>query len=73
MLAGAVMLVGIGYIAVLTGAVAERFLAADAQQEAEEGEKELDAANGEVIRHLRELHSRLDELEAIVLARRSRD
>lgn len=34
-LAGAVMLVGIGFIAVLTGAVAERFLAAEVHPEAE--------------------------------------
>jgi hypothetical protein len=64
------MLVGIGFIAVLTGAVAERFLAAGVQREAEQVEEELDAASADVIRHLRELSRRLDEVEALVRARR---
>jgi voltage-gated potassium channel len=69
-LAGAVMLVGIGFIAILTGAVAERFLAAGVQREAEEVEQELDTTSAEVIRHLRELGRRLDEVEALVRAQR---
>jgi voltage-gated potassium channel len=69
-LAGAVMLVGIGFIAVLTAAVAERFLAAEVHPEAELLEEELDPTSAEVTRHLRELGSRLDEVEALVRARR---
>jgi hypothetical protein len=58
-----------GFIAILTGAIAERFLARDIQREAEEVERELDAASVQVVRRLDLLRGQLDELEAIVRAR----
>lgn len=68
-LAIVIMLVGIGFVAVLTGAIAERFLSPDLKVEAEEVEQELDAASDAIVRELRELRGRLDGLEAAVRQR----
>jgi hypothetical protein len=58
-----VMLVGIGFIAVLTGAVAQRFLAAQVEEvaalEAGIGETEAD-----ILSEVREIQARLRNLEA---------
>jgi len=63
LLAVAVMLVGIGFVAVVTGAVAQRFLAPDiAEEEQEFGE--LESVNREILAELRELRARLDVLES---------
>jgi voltage-gated potassium channel len=59
----AIMLVGIGFIAILTGAVAQRFLAAQVE-EVVEAEEEIEATEAEVLAELREVRSRLDRLEA---------
>ena len=66
-LAVAVMLVGIGFVAVLTGAIAERFLAREVAQ-VEEREMDLDAT---ILDQLRGLRLQLDELEVAIRARRS--
>lgn len=58
----ALMLVGIGFIAILTGAIAERFLATEIE-EAVEAAEEVEATEGEVLAELREIRSRLDRLE----------
>ncbi|HEX4929243.1 MAG TPA: ion channel [Gaiellaceae bacterium] len=58
----ALMLVGIGFIAILTGAIAERFLATEIE-EAVEAVEEVEATEGEVLAELREIRSRLDRLE----------
>jgi voltage-gated potassium channel len=58
----ALMLVGIGFIAILTGAIAERFLAAEIE-EAVEAAEEVEATEVEVLAELREIRSRLDRLE----------
>jgi voltage-gated potassium channel len=55
-LAVAVMLVGIGFVAVLTGAIAQRFLAPDIEEE--------EASNNEILAELREVRARLEALEA---------
>jgi len=56
------MIVGIGFIAILTGAIAERFLAAQVDEAVEEvAEKE--ATESELLDELREIRSRLDRLE----------
>ena len=68
-LAVAVMLVGIGFVAILTGAVAERFVVRDVEAEAEEVSEELDAASAAIIGELRELRGRLAQLEASVQRR----
>ena len=59
----AVMLVGIGFVAALTGAVAQRFLASQIE-EVEEAVDEVEATDVEVLAELREVRSRLDRLEA---------
>jgi voltage-gated potassium channel len=58
-----VMLVGISFIAVLTGAIAQRFLAAQVE-EVVEAEETIEATEAEVLAELREVRSRLDRLEA---------
>lgn len=56
------MLVGIGFVAVLTGAVAQRFLVTEIEEvvEATEG---VEATDAEVLAELREVRMRLDRLE----------
>lgn len=66
LLAIALMLIGIGFFALVTGAVAQRFLATEVA-EVEEAELELAddiaAARTEFARELRELSERLQALE----------
>lgn len=57
------MLVGIGFIAILTGAIAERFLAGQIEEVAEAAE-ESEATEAELLAELREIRSRLDRLES---------
>jgi hypothetical protein len=61
------MLVGIGFVAILTGAVAERFLAPEVEREAED---ELDATDEARLRQLQGVRVQLDRIEVSV--RRSR-
>jgi voltage-gated potassium channel len=68
-LAMAVMLVGIGFLTMLIGAAAERFVARDLQQDVDEIERELSAADEDVLRELRALRGQLDALEAAVRSR----
>jgi voltage-gated potassium channel len=62
-LAIAIMLVGIGFIAIITGAVAERFLATEVE-EVEVAVEQAEATEVEVLAELREVRNRLDRLEA---------
>jgi voltage-gated potassium channel len=62
-LAMAIMVIGIGFIAILTGAVAERFLSGQIE-EVEEAVEEVEATDAEVLAELREVRGRLDRLEA---------
>ncbi len=57
------MLVGIGFIAILTGAIAERFLASEID-DAVQASEEVEATEIEVLAELREIRSRLDRLES---------
>lgn len=65
-----VMVVGIGFLSLLIGAVSERFLAAELRQETEEVEREvetdLEAARAELRAELRTMSDCLRELEADV-------
>ena len=63
-------LIGIGFIAVITGAVAERFLATEFEEVAE-ATHEVGATETDVLVELREVRNRLERLEAR-LAGRSR-
>jgi voltage-gated potassium channel len=57
-----VMLVGIGFVAVLTGAIAQRFLAPDiAEEEREFGT--VEETNRQILAELREVRARLEALE----------
>jgi voltage-gated potassium channel len=69
-LAVVVMLVGIGFVAILTGAVAERFLSQDVRRGTREVEEAMHAESDEVVRRLGDVRAQLDELEAIVRAGR---
>lgn len=64
------LFVGIGFVAVVTGAVAERFLATEFEEVAE-ATHEVEATEADVLAELREVRNRLDRLEAR-LAGRSR-
>jgi len=59
----ALMLIGIGFVAILTGAVAERFLAGEIEEVADEVE-EAAATEVELLAELRAIRSRLDRLES---------
>jgi voltage-gated potassium channel len=58
-----VLVVGIGFVAILTGAVAERFLASQIEDVAEAA-NEAEATDAEVLAELREVRTRLERLEA---------
>ena len=66
-LAIGVALVGIGFVAVLTGAIAQRFLSSDLRDEAAE-DLELDQA---IAREVDEIRTRLSSLEGLVQQRRA--
>jgi voltage-gated potassium channel len=57
------MLLGIGFIAILTGAVAERFLATHIEESEEQVTEELEQAEAEVLAELRAIMERLQVLE----------
>jgi voltage-gated potassium channel len=59
----ALMLVGIGFIAVLTGAVAERFLTTRIEETQEEITEEVERAETDVLAELSEITARLHALE----------
>jgi voltage-gated potassium channel len=69
-LAMVLMIVGIGFVALLTGAIAERFVAAQVRAEAEAAEREvageLDDAREEALRELRSIAEHMQRLEATV-------
>jgi voltage-gated potassium channel len=64
-----VMLVGIGFVAILTGAIAQRFVARDVEEEAEHVEEQLDEASTAILAELRALQARLAGLEAAIQRR----
>ena len=67
MIAAVVMIVGIGFIALLTGAVAERFL----QPAVAEMEQEVAAGEDEIASEFADLRARLDRLEGLLSRRGS--
>lgn len=58
-----VLVVGIGFVAVLTGAIAQRFLASQIEDVAGAVE-DVEVTDVEVLRELREVRARLERLEA---------
>ncbi|MBA2569509.1 MAG: two pore domain potassium channel family protein [Actinobacteria bacterium] len=63
LIAMALMVIGIGFIAVLTGAVAERFLATTIEASEAQVTEEVDQAEADVLDELREIMLRLHSLE----------
>jgi voltage-gated potassium channel len=61
-----VMVVGIGFVAILTAAIAQRFVAAQIGQKVEEAEEEIEASEEHVLAEIRDIASRLRILEASV-------
>jgi len=70
-----VMLVGTGFLAILTAAMAERFLSREIREEVQEAETEfaqdLASAEADVLQELRTITARLQELERAVERRLS--
>ncbi|TML35345.1 MAG: two pore domain potassium channel family protein [Actinobacteria bacterium] len=65
-IAVAVMLVGIGFLTLVIGAIAQRFMAAEVEEiEKEEGAKEFESVE-EALHEIREVMSRLQRLETAV-------
>jgi hypothetical protein len=56
------LVLGIGFVAVLTGAIAQRFLASQIEEVADAAE-EVEATDAEVLEELREVRVRLERLE----------
>jgi voltage-gated potassium channel len=71
-LAMVVMVVGIGFVAILTGALAQGFVQGRLDEETTEIEHELDEASAEILGELRAVRSRLDTLEASLINRATR-
>ena len=63
------MVVGIGFVAVLTAAIAQRFVDVAVHAEIEEAEAALAATDVEVLGEIRAIRARLEHLEASMLRR----
>jgi voltage-gated potassium channel len=63
-----VLCVGISFVAVLTGAIAERFLASDIEEVSEEA-RDLEANDMALLAELREVRVRLDRVEGLLAKR----
>ncbi len=66
-IAMAIMLVGIGFVAMFTAALAERFVAAEVREEVSEAQEEIvveiESAEGDVLAEVREIAARLRRVE----------
>jgi voltage-gated potassium channel len=69
-LAVAVMLIGIGFVAVLTGAIAQRFIT-PAVQDVGRDVRAIDSEEDELLREVRDIGQRLQRLERRLAERRS--
>lgn len=67
LIAAAVMVIGIGFIAVLTGAVAERFL----RPAVAEIEEDLETSEDELATEIGQVRARLDRLETLLARRKN--
>ncbi len=63
LIAMALMLVGIGFIAILTAALAERFVVSEVREETAEVVGEVEETEAVVLRELRAVTAQLHELE----------
>jgi voltage-gated potassium channel len=66
-----IMFVGIGFIAILTAALAERFVSTQVRAETTEVVEEIEEVEADVLRELREITGRLQQLEARVARMRT--
>jgi voltage-gated potassium channel len=62
-IAVAVMLVGIGFVAILTAALAQRFVAHEVEEAQEEITAEVEEAEADVLSELQAVRASLDRLE----------
>ena len=62
-IAVAVMLVGIGFVATLTAALAQRFVVEEVREEVDEATEEIEAAEADVLTELRAISGRLRRVE----------
>jgi len=60
----AVMTLGTGFIALLTAAAAQRFLAADRREDIEEGVENVEFSEAQILGELRQIREQLDRLHA---------
>lgn len=67
-----VMVVGIGFATLLIGVVAERFVTPEVEKEAAETEADVEASQARILEQLREIGTRLSEIEMIVRRGRPR-
>jgi len=63
------VVVGIGFAAVLTAAIAQRFVDVAVSQEIEQSEEALHATDEEVLGEIRAIRRRLERLETSMLRR----
>ena len=70
LLAVILMVVGVGFVAILTGVVAQRFVVPVLEEETEEVEDEVEAASDAILRELRDIRTRLGDLETAVQRQR---
>ena len=63
------MVVGIGFFALITGAIAQRFLATDKEEVGEEIEEEIEATEAEILNQIDVLRRRLHTLDATIRQR----
>jgi voltage-gated potassium channel len=63
LIAIALMLVGIGFVAILTAALAERFVVREVREELEQVEEDVGAADAELLGEIREIAERLRRVE----------
>jgi voltage-gated potassium channel len=61
-----VMVVGIGFLSLIIGAIAERFVATEVREEVAEASQEFAAAEADVLRELEEIAEHLRRVEASV-------
>jgi voltage-gated potassium channel len=65
-LAVVVTLIGVGFVAIMTGVIAQRFVVVEIEEETEQGETDLDDASAAILAELRTLTARLGTLEAAI-------
>jgi voltage-gated potassium channel len=61
-----VMIAGTGFVALLTAAAAQRFVAAEIREDVEEAVEDVEASEADVATQLRQIHEQLERLSAAI-------